>query len=549
MSVRGFVAIGLAQVALLGWASAQPLVETLYLEGQPLPGADALPGYSFFDLVRSNGQLDLMAAPNGSFVGAVRTNPFEGSANSAAGVYYLFGSTDRGRNPTALRREATIASIEQQSLTRPTIDNAGGVAYRALTGNTGLAGSGESGLWEGDTVVAYPGDPIPAGPLAGSFFTSLTSPRRTPEGVTLFSASYSDTQGGASVGSALLRGTDAFDVLLASGDTIDGLGVVPSVGGAISNARWSIAGGSYIADVLLTSDGLDAAPVVNGQALLTTSGRLIADGEDIAEEDGGLLLPTEEGGTRPETWSGFGVADVNEAGDWVFSAFTDAVGGPRNVLVANGVLLHREGDIVDGVQLDGQVQGVGVNDLGDLAFAWNDTLFVNGKKVAGVGTLVDTDGDGVADAPIDGTGLSLDRLEITNLPALGGGAPVVYFGGEASGGLDTFFRTVPADTSGGDYNGDGLVNAADYTVWRDTLASQLLLAADGDEDNAVDPDDYVVWQTGYGGADAQSAAAPEPGAAALVWVAAGGVAAGRRGVRRPAPGPRSLRRLPRTGRG
>jgi hypothetical protein len=49
----------------------------------------------------------------------------------------------------------------------------------------------------------------------------------------------------------------------------------------------------------------------------------------------------------------------------------------------------------------------------------------------------------------------------------------------------------------GDYNGDGLVDAADYTVWRDNLASNAQLPGDITP-GVVDQSDYVVWRTAFG---------------------------------------------------
>lgn len=49
----------------------------------------------------------------------------------------------------------------------------------------------------------------------------------------------------------------------------------------------------------------------------------------------------------------------------------------------------------------------------------------------------------------------------------------------------------------GDYNNDGVVNAADYTVWRDTLGSMADLRADGDDNGVVDAIDYAVWRESY----------------------------------------------------
>lgn len=60
----------------------------------------------------------------------------------------------------------------------------------------------------------------------------------------------------------------------------------------------------------------------------------------------------------------------------------------------------------------------------------------------------------------------------------------------------------------GDYNGDGAVNAADYTVWRDTLGSTTNLAANGDDsNNVIDQADYSVWKANYGQGQAAAASA------------------------------------------
>ncbi len=50
----------------------------------------------------------------------------------------------------------------------------------------------------------------------------------------------------------------------------------------------------------------------------------------------------------------------------------------------------------------------------------------------------------------------------------------------------------------GDYNFNGIVDAADYTVWRNTLGATNDLRADGDGDGTVDEDDYGVWKLHFG---------------------------------------------------
>ncbi|MCA9189180.1 MAG: hypothetical protein KDA99_26325, partial [Planctomycetales bacterium] len=50
----------------------------------------------------------------------------------------------------------------------------------------------------------------------------------------------------------------------------------------------------------------------------------------------------------------------------------------------------------------------------------------------------------------------------------------------------------------GDYNGNGIVDAADYTVWKDNFGSDTELAADGNEDGVVNAADYTIWKDNFG---------------------------------------------------
>ncbi|MEX2171741.1 MAG: LamG domain-containing protein [Pirellulales bacterium] len=77
----------------------------------------------------------------------------------------------------------------------------------------------------------------------------------------------------------------------------------------------------------------------------------------------------------------------------------------------------------------------------------------------------------------------------------------------------------------GDYNGDGTVNAADYTIWRDTLGSTTDLRANGNATGAsatlIDQADYVTWQANFGasGAGSGTSAIPEPSTLAMLAIA------------------------------
>ncbi len=78
----------------------------------------------------------------------------------------------------------------------------------------------------------------------------------------------------------------------------------------------------------------------------------------------------------------------------------------------------------------------------------------------------------------------------------------------------------------GDFNGDGRVDAADYTVWRDMLGTRgVNLLADGDRNGVVDAGDYGVWRANFGnslatGSLTTTAAVPEPTAVCVAIVGA-----------------------------
>jgi autotransporter-associated beta strand protein len=87
----------------------------------------------------------------------------------------------------------------------------------------------------------------------------------------------------------------------------------------------------------------------------------------------------------------------------------------------------------------------------------------------------------------------------------------------------------------GDYNADDTVNAADYTVWRNSLhQSGPGLAADGNGDNMITHADFTFWKSHYGetlGAGASlnsSPAVPEPAAIVILLAGLACVAGGRR---------------------
>ena len=71
----------------------------------------------------------------------------------------------------------------------------------------------------------------------------------------------------------------------------------------------------------------------------------------------------------------------------------------------------------------------------------------------------------------------------------------------------------------GDYNRDGFVDAADYTVWADSFGQTGAgLPADGNNDTVIDAADYTIWADNFGQGTPPSGvtgAVPEPTAMAF----------------------------------
>lgn len=84
------------------------------------------------------------------------------------------------------------------------------------------------------------------------------------------------------------------------------------------------------------------------------------------------------------------------------------------------------------------------------------------------------------------------------------------------------FLFPPADSVDGDFNGDGTVNLADYTVWRDNLgaADESAIGGNGDGMNGVDAADYQLWKDNFGMSLSDSGGIPDVRTGVVKFVSA-----------------------------
>jgi glucose/arabinose dehydrogenase len=113
------------------------------------------------------------------------------------------------------------------------------------------------------------------------------------------------------------------------------------------------------------------------------------------------------------------------------------------------------------------------------------TLDANGNRTSGPSTLVEYTGSG--QGTVVGLAAGPDGLYFTEL----------YKDLNASSPIETgarVFRVRYVNSVPGDFDINGNVGASDYTTWRSTFGSNVLLGADGSKNSIVDAADYVLWR-------------------------------------------------------
>jgi hypothetical protein len=108
------------------------------------------------------------------------------------------------------------------------------------------------------------------------------------------------------------------------------------------------------------------------------------------------------------------------------------------------------------------------------------------------------------------------------------GANTSFGGGEFFLDNITALASASSPTVTGDYNENGVVDAADYVRWRDTLNQTVDVpgdGADGDQSGTIDAGDYTFWRSQFGnvvGGSGQgtetTVGVPEPASVSLLLV-------------------------------
>jgi autotransporter-associated beta strand protein len=249
-------------------------------------------------------------------------------------------------------------------------------------------------------------------------------------------------------------------------------------------------------------------------------------------DDAGALLAIIKTGSGTETFSG----NDSYSGGTTISGGTLVIGA-SNSLPSGSNVINNASLVIDANSTAGNISGSGTTTIGagELlqagSYSGSLTLQLGGTSPA-------------ANAKLSTTGLLLEggtlTVSLVNSfkPAAGDSFDLLDWGGRngsyssiqlppLAGGLiwDSSQLNINGKISVGglmgDYNHNGTVDAADYTLWRDTLGSTTNLAADGNANGVIDSGDYDVWKMHFGeqvlgsGASA-SQNVPEPATISLL---------------------------------
>jgi hypothetical protein len=243
------------------------------------------------------------------------------------------------------------------------------------------------------------------------------------------------------------------------------------------------------------------------------------------------------------TTSPFGSAGEVFGLDRTSGAATSVLGG---LGYGAGLAFDSENNLIvqdaDSTTFQGRLQRLPIGGPpGGITFGNPETLLSGMQSSAGV--IVDSEGDlfttgsgglfQVTGSPLAETAFDTNGSQSQFATAIAfdaGFRPFERFAGPDGGRLafmadfgfasQDSFVTMLTPAAPGDYNGDSVVDANDFAVWRAGFGSTTDASADGNVDGVVDSRDYVIWRknvpsSGSGSSATTLVSVPESGAMIL----------------------------------
>lgn len=357
------------------------------------------------------------------------------------------------------------------------------------------AASGADAVIDNGGVILADGMATPG--FAGQFNSFNSRPHMSSDGIQTWIAGLSATAGGATTRRVLYRRASggAINVQFTGGDPI---------GGIATDAQ----GISFEHDFSNRANHWSQIFTLTG--VPTTSDSVLAVDTNVIGREGSAI----PNGLAGENWGTFRTPSVNENGNTLFAALTSASTNQNDVLCYNNRIVLRETDVVDGVSLQNLPSNdtaIADTELAAWSFGTTDAtrrIFISrancpigGRLLVGPGTLLDSDGDAVADFTVSRIRTSIGhdftiandgtvyvRLDI--IP-IGGGATI-----ECIVGLP-----LPKP---GDANWDNEINSDDFDLLVASFGSVPGNAnwnawCDYNFDCFVDSDDFDILVANFGG--------------------------------------------------
>lgn len=236
----------------------------------------------------------------------------------------------------------------------------------------------------------------------------------------------------------------------------------------------------YEGDLVFFSNALAVSDLVGG-TLIGSDGKVQVNGNGSRIEINGA-----------ETFLGDVVVDGTNA----FTFDADADQSNMGVVeIANGSLT---------IDIDAAVNELAFEDTSEIAWGAGSLSIVGFKEDT---IRFGTDAGGLTEA---------------QLAAIDGG---IY-----SLSSQGYLTAMAAPTLPGDFNDDGAVDAADYTVWRDALNGTDALPNDDGLGTPIGSAHYNLWSNNFGSVASSAAAVPEPSTVALAILGLGATCCRRSGL-------------------